>query len=91
MGQAGDDVTGLLGGALQDAELIGAVGLGHGDGVIFDYDGVAMPVVADDKGIAAGVPGEGDAARKFSLDGDIRVDPIGLLTGQKQQWCKRYE
>lgn len=92
MGQAGDDVTGLFGRALHDAEFVGAVGVGHGDGVLLDNDGIAVTVGCGlDKGITPRMPRQGNAADKLPVDGDVGIDAVRRLTCQKQQWRKRYE
>lgn len=68
--QAGDDLAFFSYGAGLDADAVGAVGVGDGDGAVVDDDGIAALCCLDGDGLAAAVRRERDLAADAAVDGD---------------------
>lgn len=82
MGQAGDDIAGVAGSSLLDAEFIGTIGVLDGDGFLVDNDGIAMAIrgrLGED--VTSCMTGQGDAPHKLAILCDVGIDSVRLLPG----------
>ena len=85
MRQAGDNIARACGLAGTDTDRIGTVGGDDGNRRIVYADGIIAFAGLDREGFPALMGRQRDAAFQLAVNCDIRVDIVGLLTGQAGQ------